>query len=74
MSINGIDHQAMAMYRSETVSEEKTPGRPVQTGAVEADQNGDVIDIKAIKAILYLGIKGNVYLPLDDGHSFNTLA
>jgi hypothetical protein len=69
MSINGIMNQAPSMYRQEN----KAEGRPTAT----ADNNvseSDVIDLKAIKAVLYLGIKGDVYLPMEEGSSFNTFA
>jgi hypothetical protein len=57
------------MYRQEN----KAEGRPTATAANGASES-DVIDLKAIKAVLYLGIKGEVYLPMEEGSSFNTFA
>ena len=34
----------------------------------------NVIDIKDIKSILYLGIKGNIALPAEEQHTVDTFA
>jgi len=34
----------------------------------------NVIDIKEIKTILYLGIKGNINLPSEEDHTVDTFA
>ncbi|MBN2353125.1 MAG: hypothetical protein JXD23_11190 [Spirochaetales bacterium] len=74
MSINGVASQAVSMYRSEIQLGGKIQPRaplPISGGPNPTE---DYIDIKAMKAILYLGIKGEVYLPLDEGHSFSAYA
>jgi hypothetical protein len=34
----------------------------------------NVIDVKDIKSILYLGIKGNIFIPVDEKHTVDTYA
>ena len=74
MSINGVAIQAASPYRSEIQFEGKVQPRAPLPIAGGPSPTEDYIDIRAMKAILYLGIKGEVYLPLDEGHSFSAYA
>ncbi len=38
---------------------------PAQTPALQPDRNAQVIDSNEIKAILYLGIRGKIELPVE---------
>jgi hypothetical protein len=40
----------------------------------EASPEVKVIDLDAIKAILYLGIRGEIHLPMKEQHSIDTFA
>ena len=40
----------------------------------QASNEANVIDLDAIKAILYLGIKGEIYLPMKEQHTIDTFA
>ena len=75
MSINGVINQAVSTYRPpESQFEGNVRPRGAQPFAGGADPTEPYIDIKAMKAILYLGIRGEVYLPIDEGHSFSAYA
>jgi hypothetical protein len=71
MSIDGVLIQPV---RHERGTDEKAPAREPVTGARGKASEGDVIDIKAMKAILYLGLRGDIYLPMEDGHAVDTRA
>jgi hypothetical protein len=71
MSIDGIFNQPVRQHRP---VEEKTPVKEPVAAVKNGFPEGDVIDIKAMKAILYLGIRGDVYLPAEEGHAVDTRA
>jgi hypothetical protein len=78
MSINGIMNQTIPMFRPEISADDRAQAgitaAPITNPSADDTTNDDVINIKAMKTILYLGIKGEVYLPLDESHTVNTLA
>ncbi len=43
-------------------------------GNLEKTPESGVIDLDSMKAILYLGIKGEISLPLDGQHAIDTFA
>jgi len=46
---------------------------PRLTNAEEAPE-AQIIDYEAMKKILYLGIKGEVHLPMEENHNVDTFA
>ncbi len=71
MSIDGVlNHQ----IRQERPANEKAPAKQPDAVTRGGVPEGDIIDIKAMKAILYLGLRGDVYLPVDEGHAVDTHA
>ena len=73
MSIDGVVNQPIRLQRDERAADVKPAAKPIIVGKGGVPED-DVIDIKAIKAILYLGIRGNVYLPIEEGRTIDTRA
>jgi hypothetical protein len=42
--------------------------------SVESSPEAEVIDLEAMKAILYLGIRGEIHLPIKEQHTIDTFA
>jgi hypothetical protein len=72
MSIDGVLQQPVRFRSSENQAEDKKQAsQPVVAGR-DQTVTGDIIDIKAMKAILYLGIRGDMSLPMEEPHLVDT--
>ena len=74
MSIDGVLQQPVRFRATEKATDDTARNdQPVSGGRANAAA-GDIIDIKAMKAILYLGLRGDVYLPMEEAHLVDTRA